>query len=239
MYTLSNLTVQHREMIATRDREINPSGFRFSLHYDYEFNRFNPTGAFDVDPSTGILVPRYQQFNFHRLESTWLFANRLPGWAHTLSLRLRAASILGPPVDEFFNFYAGGITGMQGYTFYSLGGNELYHATITYRFPIVSSLDFRIGHLLFDKLYGGVFYDIGDATMQPDQMTLRSGKQDAGFELRLETFSFSMYPTRIFFSGAYGLTDFTRTFNFAPIRYGREWRWYFGMLFGFDLSDGL
>jgi hypothetical protein len=68
---------------------------------------------------------------------------------------------------------------------------------------------------------------------------LRNLKKDVGFELRLESFSFSMYPTRIFFSGAYGIDRFTRTFNSLPVTYGREWRWYFGVLFDFDLSDGL
>jgi hypothetical protein len=92
--------------------------------------------------------------------------------------------------------------------------------------------------LLFDKLYGGVFVDVGDAVMAPEEFSTRALKRDVGFELRLESFSFSMYPTRIFFSGAYGLDSFTRTFQFTEVTYGKEWRWYFGMLFGFDLSDG-
>ena len=74
--------------------------------------------------------------------------------------------------------------------------------------------------------------------MEPDQFSVSGLKKDIGFELRLESYSFSMYPTRIFFSGAYGLDEFTRTFQFADVTYGKEWRWYFGMLFGFDLSDG-
>ncbi len=240
LYLIGNdlgLAFRHYEPVPARDSEINPAGFRLGFYYDYEFNRFNPNGDYDYDASTGMIIPRYTQFNFHRIEGTLFTAARLPWLRHTLSVKLRGASIAGPPVDEFFNFYAGGISGMQGYTFYALGGNELYHANVTYRFPIISSMDFRLGHLLFDKLYGGIFYDAGDAAMRADQLTLKSVKQDVGFEIRLESFSFSMYPTRIFFSGAYGLSDFTRTFNFEPVRYGREWKWYVGVLFGFDLSD--
>jgi Tol biopolymer transport system component len=227
--------LRYRNMIPTRDREINPIGLRLTLFYNYEFNNFNPDGDFEF--RNGILVPLYTDFNFHRFDLHAMVASRLPWLGHSLTMRLRAASILGDEVDDFFNYYAGGITGMQGYTYYALGGNELATAQLTYRFPIISSMDLRLGHILFDKLYGGVFFDIGDAVMAPDQFSVSTMKKDAGFELRLETFSFSMYPTRIFFSGAYGLDEFTRRFQLSEVTYGKEWRWYFGMLFGFDLTD--
>ncbi|MFA6234075.1 MAG: BamA/TamA family outer membrane protein [Bacteroidota bacterium] len=225
-----------REMLPTRDRDINPVGIRFSLLYNYEFNNYNPNG--DADYSSGMRIPIYKDFNFHRFDVNLMAAAAMPFGGHTLSLRLRGATILGEEVDDFFNFYAGGITGMQGYTYYALGGNELASAQITYRFPIIPAMDLRLGHIFFDKLYGGLFFDIGDAVMAPEQFTIGGMKKDIGFELRLESFSFSMYPTRVFFSGAYGLDEFTRTFQLADVTYGREWRWYFGVLFGFDLNDG-
>ncbi len=228
-----------RDIVPTRDREISPTGTRFSLHYDYEFNNYNPDGDFEIDRNSGLLIPLYKDFNFHRFDAQLSIGTKLPWWDHALSVKFRGATILGDPVEEFFNFYAGGIAGMQGYTYYALGGNELAAGQITYRFPIFPSMDLRLGHILLDKLYGGIFMDVGDAVMDPEHFTVRDLKKDVGFELRLETFSFSMYPTRIFFSGAYGLDEFTRTFQFTDVTYGKEWRWYFGMLFGFDLSDGL
>jgi hypothetical protein len=186
-----------------------------------------------------MLLPRYTSFLFHRVEGQVFLSTRLPGGLHTMSVRLRGGSILGAPVDEFFNFYAGGIMGMQGYTYYALGGNEVFSANVTYRFPILPSMGLRIGHLLFDKLYGGVFFDAGDAVMAPREASLGRMKKDVGFDLRLESFSFSMYPTRIAFSGAYGLDEFTRQFSGQNVTYGREWRWYVSVLFGFDLSDGV
>ncbi len=246
LYLIGNdlgLWIHHHDVMPARDAEINPVGWRMNLHYNYEFNRFNPNGDFEIDFSSGLLVPKYQDFNFHRLEGNAFVSFRLPGWLHTLSLRARAASVLGPTVEDFFNFYAGGIAGMQGYTYYALGGNELYHFNLTYRFPIVPSMDLRIGHLLFDKLYASIFYDAGDAAARPDYLRIDNRKEDVGFELRLESFSFAMYPTRIFFSGAYGLTEFASDFSSDVLRrevvhYGKEWRWYFGVLFGFDLSEG-
>ena len=227
---------RYRNILPTRDHEINPAGVRFTLQYNFEFNNYNPDGDFEI--RSGLLVPLYKDFNFHRFDANFMGAMPLPLSGHTLTLRLRGATILGEEVDDFFNFYAGGITGMQGYTYYALGGNELAAAQLTWRFPLFSSMDLRLGHILFDKLYAGVFFDVGDAVMDPAQFTVRGMKKDIGFELRLESFSFSMYPTRVFFTGAYGLDEFTRTFQFDPVTYGKEWRWYFGMLFGFDLTDG-
>jgi len=233
--------IKHSQMLPSRESEINPAGFRASLYYNFEFNRYNPDGDFEVDLSSGILKPKYKDFNFHRLEGNVFLGLPLPGWDHTLSVKLRAGTIAGPPVNDFFNFYAGGISGMQGYTFYSIGGNEIATANVTYRFPIVKSLDIHIGHILFDKLYGGLFFDAGDAVSTPDEFRLGALKRDAGFELRLESYSFAMYPTRIFFSGAYGLDEFQTRVNMRrleeKITYGKEWRWYFGVLFSFNLSD--
>lgn len=227
---------RYRNIFPTRDHEISPAGMRFSLQYNYEFNNYNPDGDFEI--RNGMLVPLYTDFNFHRFDANLMTGLRMPYGAHTLTLKLRGATILGEEVDDFFNFYAGGITGMQGYTYYALGGNEVVSAQLTYRFPIIGSMDLRLGHILFDKLYGGVFFDVGDAVMDPAQFTVGGMKKDVGLELRLESFSFSMYPTRVFFTAAYGLDRFTRSFQFADVTYGEEWRFYFGMLFGFDLTDG-
>ena len=63
-------------------------------------------------------------------------------------------------------------------------------------------------------------------------------KKDVGVELRLESFSYYAYPTRIFLSAAYGLDKFERYIRSRDqyVPYGREWRIYFGILFGFELD---
>jgi outer membrane protein assembly factor BamA len=156
---------------------------------------------------------------------------------HTLSLSLRGASILGPRVDEFFDFYAGGLIGMKGYPFYALGGNEIAVVGLEYRFPLVHNIDARLLQIYFDKLYASVYGNIGNAwtgTVPP----LKQFVTDAGLELRLETFSWYAYPTRIFFNAAYGFDSFERFIRSRSqtVRYGKEWRFYFGVLFGFDFD---
>jgi outer membrane translocation and assembly module TamA len=116
-----------------------------------------------------------------------------------------------------------------------LGGNEAARVNITYRFPISDNLDFRLAHMYFDKLYGSFFFDYGNAWMSKTSM--KDFKKDLGFELRLETFSFYMYPTRIFVSSAYGLDDFSNVYNKKTIYFGRDLKLYLGILFGFDLFD--
>ncbi|MBR9976365.1 MAG: PD40 domain-containing protein, partial [Bacteroidetes bacterium] len=39
---------RYREILPTRDREINPIGVRFSLQYNYEFNNYNPDGDYEI-----------------------------------------------------------------------------------------------------------------------------------------------------------------------------------------------
>jgi outer membrane protein assembly factor BamA len=150
---------------------------------------------------------------------------------------LRGATIVGPPVDEFFDFYAGGLVGMRGYPFYSLGGNEIAVVGLNYRFPLLNKIDLRVFQLYFDKLYFSVFGDIGNAWTGTSP-ALGEFKKDIGGELRLQAFSYYSFPTSIFFSGAYGFDRFSRLFvdTGQTVTYGKEWSFYFGITFGFDLE---
>lgn len=216
------------------DRDINPVGRTALLRYSYEIDKFNQEGEFDF--SSGLPVPQYQRFVLHRGEFQWNEHLALPWKRHTLTVGLRAAGIIGKTADSFFDDYAGGVLGMKGYPFYALGGNTIGTASLIYRFPLATKLNFRILQLYFTKLYGSVFYDLGNA-WTGSVPSLKDWKTDAGFEFRLESFSFYAYPTRFFFSGAYGFNQFQKTFSGVQVQYGKEWRFYFGILFGFELGD--
>lgn len=237
VYLIGNLfamRLAHRDIEPSVDSEINPVGRSFSVQYGYESNKFNPRGDFDL--SDGIPVPIYENFMFHRLDVRWDEHLALPFDRHTVSFGIRRTSILGKPVDPFFDSYGGGFFGMRGYPFYALGGNDATLLSLTYRFPIFKSIKLRLFQFSFTKLYGSVFGDIGDA-WSGSPSALHLWKKDMGFELRLEAFSFYAYPTRIFFSGAYGFDRFTKSFGGVPVNYGGEWRFYFGVLFGFEIRE--
>lgn len=222
-------------IVPSRTREINPVGASLALRYDYEMNQFNATGEYDAT-ETGF-QPRMTPFNFHKIELRYTHHFALPWGRHTLSFTGRGGTIFGPPVPDFFDFYAGGLPGMKGYPFYAIGGNELATLNAAYRFPIWENIDVRFLQFYFDRLYGEFHADAGNAWTTGT--TLRDVKKDAGFEVRLEAFSWYAYPTRVFFNGTYGLDGFTLTKNGSTVSYGKEWRFYFGILFGFDFSNDI
>ncbi|MEW6511393.1 MAG: BamA/TamA family outer membrane protein [Bacteroidota bacterium] len=238
LYLIANalsLTLKSDAVVPSSTMDINPSGRRVMLRIGRELNKFNGDGEYEITP-TG-LQPRYKTVNFTRVELNWREYIPLFFRNHTLNISLRGGTILEHSVDEFFDFYAGGLVGMKGYPFYSIGGNEMAVGGISYRFPIAESLDARFLQLYFDKLYASVYADAGNAWTS-ERPKLAEWKTDAGIELRLESFSYYAYPTRIFFNASYGFKRFdrfVRTRN-ETISYGREWRFYFGILFGFDFE---
>lgn len=238
LYLVGNLlstTISLDGILPSTTSEINPLGRKIKFRYDYEFNKFNSEGEYTVE--NGMLLPKYNKFRFHRAELKWKEYFKLPIRKHSLGIELNSGSIFGPPVDNFFDFYIGGLTGMKGYPFYSLGGNEYIHTNLTYRFPILSKIDFRILHLYFDKLYGSFYTDVGSAWTGGKIKDVKF-KRDAGFELRLESFSWYSFPTRVFFNASYGFDKFTKAVRDGKelVTYGKEWRFYFGVLFGFELE---
>ncbi|HLB01306.1 MAG TPA: biopolymer transporter Tol, partial [Bacteroidota bacterium] len=218
----------------SRTQEINPVGSRISMRYDYEFNDFDPT---DEVNDRGELVHVFQDVNFHKFEAGARDSRRLPGWSHTLVATVKGGTIFGPPVDDFFDFYIGGLSGMKGYPFYSISGNEFGQANLTYRFPIREKIDLRFLQFYFDKLYGAVYVDAGTA-WSGGAISGKRFRRDAGFELRLESFSFYAYPTRVFFNATYGFDTFRRYVQSRDqlVTYGGEWQFHFGVLFGFDFD---
>lgn len=239
LYLIANdlsLTFRVDAISPSRTGSINPVGRKIKLRVGREFNKFNGNGEYAIN-SDGGLSPVYRSINFTRGEILW--KEHIPFFVdhHTVTLLARGGMIAGPPVDDFFDFYAGGLPGLKGYPFYSLGGNEFAIVGLTYRFPLITNIDLRVFNFYFDKLYGSVYADIGNA-WTGDVPGFKQFKTDAGAELRLESFSFYSFPTRIFFNASYGFDRFTR---FIPsqntsVTYGKEWRLYFGVLFDFDLD---
>jgi hypothetical protein len=228
-----SLTYSYYNFKFSKNDDINPIGRYVRLRYDYEFNYLNPT----LVVRDGNVVEEFGQAKFHRLEGEWSESFEIFN-SHSLGFRLRGGSILGHAQDNFFDFYATGFPGMKGYPFYALGGNRYATANLTYRFPIAQGLDFNFLQFYFDKLYFSVYGDMGNAWNGKDAK-LKDFKKDIGAELRLQAFSYYVYPTSFALNAAYGLDEFKRKFPSTSgvekeVTYGKEWRFYFTMLFGFD-----
>ncbi len=228
-----NLQIKYKldAMLPYKDAEINPVGAELALTYNYEFNKFNSEGEYVVED--GVLKPDYNDFNFHRLELNSKV--HFPLWAnHTITAQLRGGTILGPAVPDFFDYYLGGLIGMKAYPFYAVSGNEVAWVNLTYRFPLFRNIDARAGHLYLDKIYFSFYGDFGNA-WTGDFPKLNTFKKGAGAELRIQMNSYYLFPTTIFLNTAYGFDKFERIVNNEPFTYGKEWQFYGGILFGFDI----
>lgn len=228
------VTYSIEQMMPHKDADINPIGFNAELRYNYEFNKFNDEGNYTAED--GVLKPQYNNYNFHKLELNSKM--HFPLWAkHTLTAQLRAGTIFGPQVPDFFDFYLGGLVGMKAYPFYAISGNEIGWVNLTYRFPLFTNIDSRIGHIYLDKIFFSVYGDFGNA-WNGNVPPLSKFKKGAGAELRIQLNSFYLFPTSVFFNASYGFDDFIRTVNRGnetrTLTYGKEWRFYGGVLFGFD-----
>lgn len=231
----SNVEVKYtwKSILPTKDEDINPAGFNIDLRYTYEFNDFNDNNEYT--DGGGYLKPLYNHYNFHRVEL--LSALYLPVFdSHTFNTSLRIGSILGPQMPDFFDFYLGGLIGMKSYPFYAISGNEIAWLNFTYRFPLFRNIDTRIGHLYLDKIFLSFSGDIGNAW---NGNLSESGKfkKGIGTELRLQLNSYYLFPTSIFINASYGFDKVTRIINDQVINYGKEWHFYGGILFGFDILN--
>jgi Tol biopolymer transport system component len=224
-------TYNFKMILPSRDMEINPVGAEVKFQYDYEFNKFNSDNEYTVDD--GVLKPKYKDFNYSRIELNSKL--HLPFFfkGHTLTAQFRAGSILGPQVNEFFDFYLGGLIGMKAYPFYAVEGNEIGWLNLTYRFPLFRNIDARMGHIYLDKIFLGLYGDFGNA-WNGNIPSLNKFKKGAGMELRVQMNSYYLFPTNLFFNASYGFDKVTREINGETITYGKEWRFYGGILFGFD-----
>ncbi len=217
-------------ILPDKDDEINPKGIALEALYNFESNKFNETGDYTIEE--GVLKPSYGLFNFHRLELNSKIY--LPLWSdHTLTTQVRAGSILGPRQPDFFDFYLGGLIGMKAYPFYAVSGNEVGWLNLTYRIPLFRNIDARAGHLYLDKIFFSVYGDFGNA-WNGEFPALKEFKKGAGAELRIQMNSYYLFPTSIFFNASYGFDKIERVVRNEKITYGKEWRIYGGILFGFD-----
>ncbi len=221
---------EHKGLLPDRDADINPLGREFSLQYNYEFNKYNPESNYEVED--GVLKPLYDNFNFHKVELNWKEHFGIAD-GHVLTAQLRAASILGPQVPDFFDSYLGGLVGMKSYPFYAISGNELGWLNLTYRFPLFRNIDGRFGHLYIDKIFLSVYGDIGNA-WNGDIPQLDKFKKGAGGEVRIKLNSFYLFPTSVFFNAAYSFDSFERVVRGETVKYGKEWTLYGGILFDFS-----
>ncbi|MFQ5708812.1 MAG: DPP IV N-terminal domain-containing protein [bacterium] len=220
-----SLRFTHRNIKPAVHSEISPKGRSVTIRYDRKFDKF--LTGFEVDNRfiDGI-GEVFQPYNYNKFTLNWQENLGMPIKKHTLSMDFKAGFI-DTKVDSFFNFFAGGFWGNRGYSYFSIEGRKMLLGRFTYRFPIADHLDMRFMQFYFDKVFLGFYYDYGNAFNE--SIKLSDFKSTIGLQLRLESYSFYSYPTRVSLDLAYGLDEFTNQNQ----TFGKELRFYFGLSFGF------
>lgn len=225
-HTLS-LLLKHESVPRDVDRDINPRhGRYFTLRVQREWNRFLNDFATD----RVVNIEQFKKYYVNRYELNWEEYLKVPGTSrHSLTLRLQGG-LIDAPVDSFFHFFGGGLVGLKGYPFYSIEGRRMALGSVTYRLPLVRNLNTEFLNVYFDKLYLGGFFQYGNAWSRGG-VDFNDFLSDVGIQLRLDTFSWYFFPTRIFVEAAYPLKEHIN----QGVRYPQEWKFYAGVLFDFDL----
>ncbi len=187
--------------------------------------------GFEINAEKYTLQEVFKRWDYWRFEAdvtTWFN----PVGDLTIQPRLRLG-YLDKQVDPFMHLYAGGMHGMRGYTYYSLGGTRKVIASMALRHPIWTPDRPRFAWLHMDGLYAGVFGDVGDAWRERnfEWDELRS---DVGVELRAKFYSWYGFPTAVTFAAARALNDHSVTERGETTFYDQEWRYYLTVLFNFE-----
>ncbi len=210
------------------DQDINPSnGFKLDLHTAYEWNNF--IDKLDLSDA-GTLLEIFKPNNLFRVEGNFQWAATIP---HTNRWTIASETIGGwisnKKADTFFDQFAGGLPGIQGYPFYSIEGRNLFVERFAFRIPIFEKKNFKTGWWIWQNSVIGILYQFGDAWDSDFSL-----KQSLGFQWRINGFSFYNFPIAFGWEIHRGLSSFTRTTDQGQtVSYGNENRYYITILFGF------
>jgi hypothetical protein len=212
------------------DANINPSkGFRIDLTGSHEWNQFI-TGL-DLSDA-GTIVPKYTPNNLNRVVGDASYYLELPGTRRmTLAFSTQVGYLSNATVDSFFYTYAGGLPGLKGYPYYSLGGTRKWIGEIDFRIPLFRERDFSVGWFTFQHSTLGFIVQTGDA-WNPELSSFKL-KRSTGVQFRLQGYSFYNYPTSIGVEIHRSLDTVTVETDGITLKYGKDFRTYVTVLFNF------
>lgn len=187
--------------------------------------------GFELDEDYGRYVEAYNDYNYLQYDLEYRENFSLP-LDLSLSTKFKASFLDKDSIASFFDNYIGGLEGLKGYSFYSIGGTRTAQIGATLRFPILKRVDQKLFFFNLKKIYGGVFAEAGTAWNQDEDNSLKfynSLKKNLGINLRIYGVSFLNMPTAIDYYLAYGFDEFKD----GGATYGKEFRSYLTVLFNF------
>lgn len=181
--------------------------------------------GFKIHSDYGTLVETYKKYNYFQVFLDWNEVIPALFEDHSLGMRFRAGWI-DRPVESFYYFFAGGLEGMRGYSYYSLEGTRLLQFGLSYRFPVVRKTPVKFFWMHFRDFFAILYGQAGNAWTD----AFGNWKKDVGLQLRMSLYSFYGFPLCVFWDAAYGLDRFKTSQGNLE---GQAWRTYFGILFDF------
>jgi len=225
---ISGLRWETTAMKPRLDGNINPSnGFKIAMDIAYEKNDF--IEGLNLSDA-GTLVEEYGPANnLTRVSFDGELHVEIPKtnrW--TISMESMMGWMSNTKADSFFNFFGGGLVGIQGYPYYSIEGNRMAIGKVAFRIPLFEEKNIPLGWFILQNSVFGLLYQAGDAWSGDFQL-----KQSVGIQWRFNGFSFYNFPTAIGLELHRGLNTFTKEVNGNVYKYGQENRFYLSILFGF------
>ncbi len=223
-----------------RNQDIAPSGgFYIQGKIAKESNDF--INGFEIDAERGTIEEVYTPYRYERFQVLADYYMHSPlKKSHALTLTADLG-LINKAVDPFFHLYAGGLDGMRGYSFYSMGGTRKAILRGAYNLPLWQNAATRLLFISLDKVYLQAYADVGNAWIgSPSFSDLADDlKKDAGLGVKVQMFSFTTFPTALTLDAAYGFDRFSLEDQNGIHTYGKEWRYYFTLLFNFNLRQSL
>ncbi|MCP4725534.1 MAG: hypothetical protein GY863_10880 [bacterium] len=222
-----NINWRYDNVVSRMDMEINPSfGRRIMIDYWLNYDQIFE----DFIVKDYMLDELYKNYNYHKIVFDYKEYIGTPFILDRSSLSLHIeGGFIDRPVDDFLHFFSGGLTGIKAYSFYSIEGRKKLNTTITYRFPVLTEIGRQIGPWYFDKLYASASYQAGNA-WSDGSIGFGDLKKGIDLGIRMDMFSFYIYPTKVGFNAAYGFDEF-ETANRLE---GKTWKFFLTLLFGYD-----
>lgn len=208
-----------------------------NISLDWQFSTRKPEYAGNMLPSNGyeidFLLSRENNkfmdgFGFNEEYSTFetFFKNHfterltITGKKHftlnqekkfVASLETQIGFLSNKNVDDFFYFFAGGLPGLKGYTFYNedLHGPYLWVNTGIVRFPLFMEKSYSLAHMNFQNMSVGMIMQMGGGfeSNLSDFIKNKEYKVSGGVEFRLSGYSFFGYPTAIAYEYHMAIAD--------------------------------
>ncbi|MBN2788557.1 MAG: PD40 domain-containing protein [Candidatus Delongbacteria bacterium] len=185
--------------------------------------------GFSLNSDYGTLQEDYRKYNYNQYDLDIKEYFKLP-LESGLTLKMKFSYLDDENIDSFYYNYIGGLTGLQGYSFYSLGGTKTAYASTMIRFPIVKRTDKLLGIYNFKNLYAGILFGAGTGwTDEAIKDSMKDLKKSVGLNIRMFGTIFYGFPLSVDYTVAYGLDKFVN----EDVTYGHEVRSYLTVLFDF------